>query len=117
MKAAGQTPPAAVPVRGLIDTGASCTCIDPSIVNQLKLQATGNVSVTTPSTGAAPHPCQQYDVSLTFILPLLAFTVGAAPVVECPLINQGFHLLIGRDILSHCFFAYDGRAGTFVLAF
>ncbi|HEY1859636.1 MAG TPA: hypothetical protein VGG61_04740, partial [Gemmataceae bacterium] len=90
---------------------------DPAILQQLNLQPTGTAQVSTPSTGATPHVAQQYDVSLTLIHPLLTYTISAVPVVESTLAGQGLLLLIGRDVLSHCFFAYDGRAQTFVLAF
>jgi hypothetical protein len=47
----------------------------------------------------------------------MTYTISAVPVIESTLAGQGFHVLIGRDVLSHRFFAYDGRAQTFVLAF
>ena len=44
--------PSPVQVRGLVDTGASCTCIDPGALNHLGLSATGISQMLTPSTGA-----------------------------------------------------------------
>jgi hypothetical protein len=61
---AGQPVPAGISARALIDTGASCTCVDPSILAKLALTPTGTVSVHTPSTGPAAHLAEQYDVSL-----------------------------------------------------
>jgi len=31
--------------------------------------------------------------------------------------KQGFHALIGLDILRGCYFAYDGQNGLFTLAY
>jgi hypothetical protein len=31
------------------------------------------------------------------------------PVMEASLANQGFHVLVGRDVLEHCLFSYDGK--------
>ena len=62
--AAGQTVPTPVFIRALVDTGASCTCIDPKILAQLNLSPTGKVSMVTPSTGANAQVADQYDVGL-----------------------------------------------------
>jgi len=73
----------------------------------------------TPSTGSISHQTDQYDVGLAIpaperAAPLLFPTV---PVIACELLrSQGFHALIGRDILSQCVFVYNG-AGFFTLAF
>jgi hypothetical protein len=118
--AAGQSVPLAVPIRALVDTGASCTCVDPSVLAGLSLTPTGKVSLTTPSTGATPHDADQYDVGL-----ILPAAVGAPPLIlrtvpvvsSSLLVAQGFHALIGRDILDRCLFVYNGDARLFTLAF
>ena len=61
---ANQPVPNAVNVSALVDTGASCTCIDPSVLNQLGLTPTGSIQVNAPSTGAQLASANQYDVSL-----------------------------------------------------
>ena len=39
-------------------------------------------------------------------------------VLESKLLNaQGFHVLLGRDILSGCLLTYDGLNGLFSLAY
>ncbi len=112
--------PQAITVQGLIDTGASCTCVDPSVLTQLGLTPTGSASVNTPTTGDQPAIANQYDVSIWIpgspgALPLIHQTIA---VVESKLLaRQGFHALIGRDILRGCLLNYDGRAGLFVLAY
>ena len=62
--AAGQIAPPLQRIMALIDTGASCTTVDPSIVTALNLQPTGVASVITPTTGPVPHQTNQYDVLL-----------------------------------------------------
>lgn len=118
---AGEPIPTAVRVRALVDTGASCTCVDPSIIQQLDLTPTGSVPVHTPSSGDSPPTKNQYDVSLGIPgatedhLPLVLQTI---PVVEADLLaSQGFAVLIGRDILKDCILVYNGQMGFFTLAF
>ena len=120
LTAAGHPVPRAVPIRALVDTGASCTCVDPSVLIALSLAPTGKVSLTTPSTGTTPHEADQYDMGLvipatTGSLPLVLQTI---PVVSSDLLlAQGFHALIGRDILDRCLFVYNGDVRLFTLAF
>jgi hypothetical protein len=119
--AAGQDVPDPIKIRGLVDTGASGTCVDPSVLTTLGLTPTGSVTVNTPSTGSQPHTADQYDVSLAIPsafpshVPLL---VANLPVLCAELFAaQGFHALIGRDILSLCLFHYDGISKLFTLAY
>jgi len=117
---ANQPVPNAVNVSALVDTGASCTCIDPSVLNQLGLTPTGSIQINTPSTGAQPASANQYDVSLVILTaanlaPLIHATM---PVVETELVSmQGFHVLLGRDVLRGCLLVYDGQNGLFSLAY
>ncbi len=116
--AAGQPVPASIPITGLIDTGASCTSIDTTILRQLAIPSTGQIQVHTPSTQAsAPHVANLYDISLVLVHPLITRKFDAMPVTESQLLHQGIQALIGRDILKDCFFSYDGSAQNFVLSF
>ena len=115
--AANQPVPSPVPIRALIDPGASITCIEDSVLQPLALVPTGIVSMTTPSTGATPAFCNQYDVSLLLSHPLIAYRFSAIPVLECKALSGTFKALLGRDLLRHCLFVYDGPAGRFSLAF
>jgi hypothetical protein len=99
-----------------LGTGASCTCIDPSVLNQLGLTPTGSTQINTPTTGAKPASANQYDVSLVILtaenLPPLIHPI--MPVVEAELVSmQGFHVLLGRDVLRGCLLTYDGMNGLF----
>ena len=121
LQAAGQPIPPTVTVQGLVDTGASCTCADPTILKQLGIPPTGRVSVHTPSTReATPHETNQYDVSI--IIPgattqVRPFVLPVLPVIESELQHQGYAVLIGRDVLRACLFVYEGQGGFFTLAF
>lgn len=118
LRAASQPVPSPILITGLIDTGASCTCIDSSILRQLAIPVSGTTPVHTPSTKAsAPHIANQYDISLILAHPLMTRTFHAIPVTEAQLVHQGIQALIGRDILSFCLFTYDGAAQSFCLAF
>lgn len=119
--AASQPVPAPQRILALIDTGASCTCIEPAVVQALGLTPTGSIPIHTPSTAGTPHVAQQYDVGLVIpgaeaADPELFF--DTVPVTGTELLDgQGFHALIGRDILSRCFFVYNGTRGFFTLAY
>lgn len=120
LQTAGQPVPQPLPVQGLVDTGASCTCIDPSILTQLNLAPTGSSAVNSPTTGDQPALADQYDVSLYIPgsrgqAPLVNHTIA---VLESRLFAaQGFHVIIGRDILRGCLLSYDGWGGVFTLAY
>lgn len=117
---AGQPVPGVVQVQAMVDTGASCCCVDPSVLAQLALSPTGSSPVNTPTTGNSPAIADQYDVSITIpsaqnLAPLFHHTI---PVLRAELLQvQGFHVLIGRDVLQGCLLNYDGRTGLFTLAY
>lgn len=117
---AGREIPPVSSIRALVDTGASCTCIDPSVVAALDLPARGTVPVHTPCTGSTPHIADEYEVSLvlpgagTHHVPL---TIDAVPVIASDLAVQGIHAIIGRDVLQDCILIYNGTVGEFTLAF
>jgi hypothetical protein len=54
---------------------------------------------------------------MTLVHPTSQFTLDTVSVMEAALEGQGIQALIGRDILKNCLFVYDGKAGTFALAF
>jgi hypothetical protein len=115
---AGRPIPNPVPARALIDTGASITALDSTILKALGAVCKGTVPLHTPSTqSGSPHVANQFDVSLVLVHPLLTRTWRALPVIESALAHQGILALIGRDILGFCLMTYDGQAGTFSLGF
>lgn|SRR5579862_1457989 len=120
LHAAGQAIPKEIRVTALVDTGASCTCVDPSVMAALGLTPTGMVSIQTPSTGGTPHHADQYDVCLRIMtkIPADALYRATIPVVASDLkTSQGFEVLLGRDILQECLLVYDGQRGVFSFAY
>ena len=121
LKVGGKPVPSAQPVRGLIDTGASATVLDKSIIEQLELTPTGSIEIKTPSTGKGSHTCNQYDVKIYFtsssgvLIPMTS--MPSLPIIECDLSEHGFLALIGRDVLANCVFFYNGNVNRFALAF
>jgi hypothetical protein len=124
LQQANQPLPPPVVAKGLIDTGAACTAIDLTIVQQLGLAPTGMVPIVTPSTGASPHLANQYDVSVAFaqspglgLLPVVHPIHFVLPVIEVDLSAQGFEALIGRDVLERCLLVYHGATKQFSLSY
>lgn len=119
LQAAGHALPQPQSIRGLVDTGASHTCVDPSVLTALQLQPTGSVPMLTPSTGATPQNADTYDVGIVIpngnqqglILPNMQ--VSASEL----LVAQGFHALVGRDILSRCILVYNGSNQTIAFSY
>jgi hypothetical protein len=116
LQKANQPVPPAVTARFLIDTGASHTVIDPTVLNQLSLSPTGMTSVHTPSTGGVPQQVEQYDVSLSIAHPNITRYFHAVAVSACQLRVQGFDGLLGRDVLRDCLFLYTGPDNIFILS-
>ena len=80
--------------------------------------APGSTHMQTPSTGAALHQCNLYDVSL--LVPALAgapFFLDATPVMESQLRSQGIDGLLGRDVLEKFVLFYNSPMGGFTLAY
>ncbi|MGO9648226.1 MAG: retropepsin-like aspartic protease [Terriglobales bacterium] len=117
--AAQQQVPPTQRMNALVDTGASCTCVDPAIIRALGLSPTGSTLMFTPSTGSQGHVTDQYDASLQI------YRTTQEPPLEIPIIAvvasdlrvQGIDALIGRDVLQYCLLSYNGQEGFFTLAF
>lgn len=116
---AGQPLPPLQGVRALVDTGASCTCVDPETLAALNLTPRDQVKAHTPSDREEPEVLDAYDVG--FVIRSRAedppLIIPTLPVLASSLRNQGIHALIGRDILGHCVLVYNGRTQHFTLAF
>lgn len=115
---AGKTVPAPLKIRGLIDTGASCVVLDPSVIAELQVTPTGFSSIYTPSTGGTPVPMRTFDVAVYLHHPTTNYTMASAvPAVESPIAAYGPQAIIGRSVLNKCLLIYDGAANTFTISF
>ncbi|HOW39511.1 MAG TPA: retropepsin-like aspartic protease [Bacteroidales bacterium] len=94
----------------LIDTGASCTCIDRTIAQALSLVSHDIKNVLT--AGGEDMQCL-YDAGV--ILPLAQNAIFPVQVLEAKLEKQPYKVLIGRDILKTCTFIYNGWDNSFTL--
>lgn len=89
------------------------------VFEALQLQPTGSVSVLTPSTGKTPVDADTYDVGILIPngsqagLIIHNMAVTASELFAA----QGFHALIGRDILQQCVLTYNGAISLFTLAY
>ena len=118
LRKAGLSVPTAINLKGLVDTGASITCIDPLVLSSLGIVSTGTAPIHTPSTKpGSPHFANEFDISFVLSHPTSTRTWSALRVIEAELAHQGIQALIGRDILESCLMTYDGQAGTFALGF
>jgi hypothetical protein len=108
-------PPVSVPA--LIDTGASHSGLDCHVIATLRLEYWGTAPVLTPSTGMDPIERDAYWLRLTLDGDGPSRLVQVVEVVEADLAHLGFSMLLGRDVLADCCFVYDGKGGTFELAF
>jgi predicted aspartyl protease len=106
-------------VKALVDTGASHTAVDPSVLAPLGLSPRRIAKTITPTTGATPAKCLTYDVSIHVPLGTATalFSKHAWEVSCLELKHQGFEALLGRDVLADGILFYDGKAGTFTMAF
>jgi hypothetical protein len=94
--------------------------VDTGILSRLDLRPTGSTSMHTPSTGAAPHVADLYDVSI--VVPGAGphhapLVIPALAVTDANFAARGIDALIGRDVLRDCLMVYNGTAGVFTLAF
>ena len=96
----------------LIDTGATCTCIDDELARRLGLPV---IDVCT--IASASHEKSEQNV-----YPALIELIGASISIDAPravgaaLASQGIVALIGRDMLQHCLLFYNGISGELTLA-
>lgn len=113
LTAAGTPVPQATPGKILIDTGASATCVDLSILLALGITPIGQTQVLTPNGPAVQQifPCG------------IAFPGAGLPSLErvfvlgSNLSGQSIIGLLGRDVLGTGLLVYDGVAGHWSIAF
>ena len=96
----------------LLDTGASHSCIDTDLAQELKLPLIRTLRMATPSHAGHDAPVYS-DGSLNII------AIGKSDGVKfvgASLKSQNIQVLIGRDILSKGVLIYNGFHGSVVFA-
>lgn len=99
----------------LIDTGAERSSIDSGQARMLGLERIGEADVVTPSTGADAKKTNVYKSDLVITAGRFECEIPGAELPEAEIENQGFTLLLGRDILSRLHLIWDGPAKTVTL--
>lgn len=111
-----------VPVRLLLDTGASCSCICSSKLQPFKdlgLRPKETISIHTPSTGTNSVQKDSYEMGLSVnghinIEPHIEVSVL---LVETGFARQNIDGLLGMDILEHCHMTFSGLDEACFLSF
>lgn len=121
LSAAGQTPPEPVQCRLLIDTGASKSLVRHDIAERAGLKL---ISSNTPVRGIGVDTTgRTYMGSILFScesrsVPGTRYTIAVeAMIASGNLPAELIDGLIGRDVLSHFEFLYNGYSGKFSLRF
>jgi len=96
---------------GLIDTGAEITGVDLPAIQQLGIPSIRqiNVGAATGQQMTTVHP-------VSFAFPGGFPEIQFNSVIACDLQGQGIIALIGRDVLRHMLFVYNGITGTYSFA-
>ena len=110
---AGGTVPPPVNGIGLIDTGASGTCVDDDVALGLNLPVTGTATMASASHAGSQR--NLYPIQLEVVGWPIKWHTNRA--MGASLNAQGLIALIGRDMLRACVLVYNGTAGTFSLSF
>jgi hypothetical protein len=96
----------------LVDTGASCCCVEESVLRRLQLEPVRQTEVRSPN-GARLQSV--YVTRLSF--PGSVVPAAELPVVGVQMGDKETIALIGRDFLRQCLLVYNGLAGNCSLAF
>lgn len=101
-----------IKVLALIDTGASHTSINQTIVDTLGLLP-GDVQTFYTANG----PADQLLYDLGIVLPISAPNIISVQAPCADLDGQPFQALIGRDVLGMCTLFYNGPDNSYTLHF
>lgn len=117
---AGQALPDGQSIDALIDTGASISGVDPTILAALCLSPTGQTQILSASSGAVGVSVPTYDVCIGIYAARpgdLHHISDTIRVTATDLSSRPFKALIGTDVLSKCILHYNGADALFTLAY
>jgi predicted aspartyl protease len=89
-------------LKGLIDTGASCTAFNSPIASELGLLVRDKQKVLTPAGQTEQY---LYDIVIFLGGSKILMTLQA---LGADLKNQPYEILLGRDVLKACTLIYNG---------
>lgn len=107
----GEEVPEPVTGQALIDTGATSTCVDNEVAQDLGLPV---IDVTTVASASERVEQNVYPVQLDVVHSDLTIDFGRS--IGADLTPQGLVALIGRDVLRSMTLHYNGVTGDFTLA-
>jgi predicted aspartyl protease len=113
LAARNQPVPPAITGLALLDTGASSTCVDEAVAQQLGIAAVDVVTISSASHAAAQklvHPIRLRVLGTEIV-------INASRAIGVPLQPQGFIALLGRDFLERFVLICNGPAGEMTLGF
>lgn len=97
-------------ISALIDTGASCSCVDRQILDELKLVSRDESDVYTPS-GKTKQAL--YDICIS--IPVNSDKLMNIQILGANLSGQPYGVLLGRDVLKKCTLIYNGWDNSYFL--
>jgi hypothetical protein len=110
--------PERIRVLAQVDTGSSFSAIDLGVLQRLDLRPIDTVRVRTPTPTDQPQAFEQYAVSIALASEEIEMFVESVEVIGCAFAaDETIQAMLGRDMLAHCLFVYDGQHDTFSLAF
>jgi hypothetical protein len=117
-KLAKESKPIPSPVSGfgLIDTGASGSCVDEEVAKKLQLPIVNVVKMASASHAATDRDVYPLTFDIFGFGPAGKITVNSPRIIGAELAAQSLVLLIGRDILANTCLVYNGLVGQFTLA-
>jgi hypothetical protein len=116
--ASGQAVPPAHTIRALIDTGADRSAVHPAALALIGSPAAGTIRVRRPGSTVASRWVNLHDLRLAFGGVSTVSSRRAWVVIEATAVvpaDPHVLALIGRDMLAHCKFVYNGKSGELVL--
>jgi hypothetical protein len=101
-----------------IDTGADYCAVDRRILEKIEKSPYDRIAVRNVSTNDNPVEFDRYLVSLSLDAEGMEMHLPLAWVLAVYFTpEEGIQALLGRDILKHCLFTYDGPSDRFCIAF
>lgn len=109
---------ALTPLQALIDTGASNSAIDIQVVKYLNLTSTETRESIFANGISGKHDIYDISISLSIKHPkLFPSSASGVDMTEFKCEGIDIRLIIGRDVLKHCIFIYNGITGRFTVEF